>query len=530
MIVSSLSGFANTTMQDSIHNNSNQVFHEAKKIRYKNPDSALVLLKQAYNKSIISGNTTQAVESLIEAAIIHANQARYAKAYDDSWKALFLTEDIKNDSLKGTVYNNLGRLYSFYKREDQALKYLQASLEIGKSLVEKKKRKPASLVNNYHAFCSTYREFDNVEMAEKYLDSCFLYYDESLLEKNKKYLQFEKAYVLAQKKDQQEALKIMRTIEPWFLNNQPSYLVLVYTYWGDIHQALNNYKLCEKFYSKALDFSKTYNSHIDFTPLIYGKLSNLYSSKGDMDKAFNYFTIAKSLDDQFFDSRSENNRPLLEIKGVYLLEKERQERLIQKQRLEKLEQEDKIYFLQRVILIGAIVFIIVVGLIYLKNLRAKHQVEKQLIRKNKELEVRKAKELLELKNKELATSALQLIEKDEFLRDLKNKLKSEDGLNSFEINKILKSISVSNNVSWEEFRLRFTAINETFYKKITEKYPNLSQTDLKICALVKLNFSSKDMARLLSISVESVHTTRYRLRKKMGIARGENLEKFISSL
>ena len=56
----------------------------------------------------------------------------------------------------------------------------------------------------------------------------------------------------------------------------------------------------------------------------------------------------------------------------------------------------------------------------------------------------------------------------------------------------------------------------------------LKQTDLKICALVKLNFPSKDMAKLLGISVESVHTSRHRLRKKLGLERNDNLEEFIN--
>jgi DNA-binding CsgD family transcriptional regulator len=62
------------------------------------------------------------------------------------------------------------------------------------------------------------------------------------------------------------------------------------------------------------------------------------------------------------------------------------------------------------------------------------------------------------------------------------------------------------------------------------KYPKLSQGDQKICALIKLNFSSKEMSRLLGISVESVHTSRHRIRKKMDLPRSVNLEDYINSL
>ena len=179
----------------------------------------------------------------------------------------------------------------------------------------------------------------------------------------------------------------------------------------------------------------------------------------------------------------------------------------------------------------SVIFIIIIGYIYIKNLRSKHKSEKQLIRRNKELEVKKTKELLELKNKELAASALQLIEKDEFMKNLKTKIREgKPTIKKSELNKILRSASVNNTNSWDQFKMRFIEVNREFYDKIFEKYPNLSQSDQKICALIKLNMSSKEMSRLLGISVESVHTSRHRIRKKMNLSRNVNLEDYINLL
>ena len=131
----------------------------------------------------------------------------------------------------------------------------------------------------------------------------------------------------------------------------------------------------------------------------------------------------------------------------------------------------------------------------------------------------------------MATSALQLVEKDELFGELKEKIKGNQGkVDETEINRFIKSISVSSVNNWQEFKLRFTDVNESFYQNLTQNYPQLTQSDHRICALIKLNLSSKDMARLLGISVESVHTTRYRLRKKMGLTRSANLEDFIAEL
>lgn len=93
---------------------------------------------------------------------------------------------------------------------------------------------------------------------------------------------------------------------------------------------------------------------------------------------------------------------------------------------------------------------------------------------------------------------------------------------------MIKSAEGSTNNKWEEFEARFISINQNFYKNLQTKFPELSQKDLKVCALIKLNFSSKEMSSLLGISVESVHTSRYRLRKKLYLERSDNLSNFIA--
>lgn len=508
-----------------------EIFKKANVIRNQNPDSSIALLEKAHNEFLQKGDTTNAIRALLEMPFQYGQKVDYAQSYDDLWLALFLADESKNDPMKAQIYNRLGRLYSFYKKEEKAFEYLQTALQINKKLVKKGILTEGALVQNYYQICATYRELKKPKLSKVYLDSSFLKYNASTSKINKNYLDFEKSFVLAQSNKREEALNILKNIEPWFKENRPSYLVLVYTYWGDIYVNLSNILQGENFYKKALSISEKYNSHLDFSPLIHDKLATLYVKNGDFKKAYTSKQTAKNLDALFFDSRSPSNQPFLEIKDEFRLEKERQEMLIQKQRVEQLEQEDKISLLQRVILLGALIFSIIIGIIYFRQIRIKHRTEKQLIQRSKELEIQKAKELLELKNKELATSALQLVEKDEFLKEIKGKLRGENGsIKTSEINQVLKSISHSNSNNWEEFKLRFTAVNEDFYKSVTTKYPNLSQSDQKICALIKLNFSSKEMARLLGISVESVHTTRYRLRKKMGLERSVNLEDFISSL
>ena len=221
----------------------------------------------------------------------------------------------------------------------------------------------------------------------------------------------------------------------------------------------------------------------------------------------------------------------MEIQDALLKQKEEQQKLIQEQRLTQLEHKENVLFLQRIILLSFIISLLAIGGAYFKYIRSKHRSEKQLIQKKKELEIQQAKELIELKNKELAASALKLIEKDEFIGSLRDRLSKGNGkMDQYEIKKIVNSISHSSTKNWEEFEVRFISVNKGFYEQLKDKFPHLTQSDKKLCALLKLNFSSKDISKLLNISVESVHTTRYRLRKKLRLTRDVNLTEFIASI
>ncbi|MEM8888218.1 MAG: tetratricopeptide repeat protein, partial [Bacteroidota bacterium] len=425
----------------------------------------------------------------------------------------------------------IGRYYSFYKKRKRALEYFQISLEINQALLKEGKIHQSELVNNYYAFVSTYRELDDFPLAKKYLDSCFHYYTPLYSPIAKAYLEFEAACISNAEEKYVEALAGFTKTEDWFVENEPSYLVLFYTYKGDALRGLNRLDESEAYYLKALNISHEYNMHIDFSPIVHEKLSELYLKKGDFQAAFASLKNVKDLDAAFFDSRSAKNRSLLEIQDAFRMEQKAQQELKKEQKLERLEHEKDVWFLQRVIGGVSILFIICVSYLYFSYIRANYRAEKEILRKEKEMELQKANEVLEVKNKELAASALKLIEKDENLSLLKNKVKEADGdLKPGELKKIIRSISVSNDHNWKEFETRFIAVNKGFYRNMQDKFPKLSQKDLKLCALIKLNFSCKEMAKLLGISVESAHTSRYRLRKKLNLTRDVNLTEFIANI
>ena len=152
--------------------------------------------------------------------------------------------------------------------------------------------------------------------------------------------------------------------------------------------------------------------------------------------------------------------------------------------------------------------------------------EKEIIRiKNEQLE-KDNKD----KNNELAASTMSIIKKNELLTQIKEQLQSID---KDEVTKpVIKIIdkSLNHKENWEMFKEAFEMVDGEFFKHLKERHSNLSPNDLKLCAYLRLNLSSKEVSQLINISPRSVEVKRYRLRKKLDLDNNENLTNYILSI
>jgi ligand-binding sensor domain-containing protein/DNA-binding CsgD family transcriptional regulator len=137
---------------------------------------------------------------------------------------------------------------------------------------------------------------------------------------------------------------------------------------------------------------------------------------------------------------------------------------------------------------------------------------------------------IESKNRELAVSTMSMIKKNQFLSKIKSDLKKPDS--SDKIFSVIKMIdrNLNNKDDWKFFEEAFNNADKDFLKKVKSTHPSLTNNDLRLCAYLRLNLSSKDIAPLLNISLSSVEIKRYRLRKKMNLSHGEGLTEHLLSL
>lgn len=155
--------------------------------------------------------------------------------------------------------------------------------------------------------------------------------------------------------------------------------------------------------------------------------------------------------------------------------------------------------------------------------------EKEIVRlKNEKLEAE-----INLKNAELASTTFNLVQNGERLVKIKEeilKLKGDEtsGKHAKEYKKVIKMLEDNTlGQSWEEFALHFDQVHNNFLVKIKNRHPDLTPNELKLCAYLRLNLTSKEISKIMNITTKSVELARYRLRKKLEIPTETGLFNFL---
>lgn len=167
---------------------------------------------------------------------------------------------------------------------------------------------------------------------------------------------------------------------------------------------------------------------------------------------------------------------------------------------------------------------------YQLEIEKKERAIIQLMKENLETE-------LHHKNEELGSSAMNLLQKKAFLGKIAEELNKvylpiKDHVDASEIKKIIRRLSSEEKLDgeWKQFSIHFNNVHSNFLITLKNAFPDLNAHDMKLCAYLRMNLSSKEIAQLLSISVRGVEISRYRLRKKLKMQSHEDLFQFLFNL
>ncbi|GGG53688.1 hypothetical protein GCM10007332_14200 [Epilithonimonas arachidiradicis] len=269
----------------------------------------------------------------------------------------------------------------------------------------------------------------------------------------------------------------------------------------------------------------------------YESTTNTFAQKNVLEALYKAYLLKKDYENsaKYFSSYDSVRDSLkIEEKAVNVEKTKLEYASKIKSQQQKLDYNQKKFTLILTICILVILLLILsIFMIRYKSRLLKIKLEHEL-KEYKEIQL---KQELEKRNKELTIKTIKEAEQKELFHvlvdDLK-KIQSTAGESNVKqsVNLVINMMNhnlVHNN--WEEFELRFSNVYESFYEKLNAKHPDLSLMDKRICALIKLNLSTKEIMNITKSSLRSVENIRTRLRKKLGLTNSKtDLNKYLSDL
>lgn len=460
-------------------------------------------------------DTSNYIKSQVKLSDIAKREGHFNQSFDILFEVQALSYALDDKSAAVEVHHLLGILYGIYGFDSTALEQTKTAHSLLTTSCPNINN--TRLISSYLDVAVRYIAMSDYPNALLYLDSCYIINE---THQRLHYIDAYYGYVYSQLKNYPKAREYFQGLEGYFEQNKSGFLPSLYYFLAQYYGQKNNNTKAISYYEKAIDAIDDLQTYLNLKPDILEHLSELYYQNGQTLLAYLKLEASKILSDSLYNTQSQQNRTLFEVKNNY------KEDLIQKEEIitaqnKLLDAKRKATFRLKLLISFLVLMVFIVGFALRIRYKMRH------LAKEKHLDELKNTEILEVKNKELTANALQMVEKEQEIKELLEALKASSPERHKALSRKLKH---SNKKIWSDFNLRFTQTNSVFYKKLQEQYPDLTPTDLKHCALIRLNFDSKEMSDLLGISVNSVHMARSRIRKKMGMERADSLSQYLNAI
>lgn len=489
-------------------------------------DRAIELFNSSLKIKREAGSTEGEIRSLTNLANVYNEKGSYHTATKLYLSALKRSDSLKMSNVSATILLNLGIASNSNNSPERAKSFYHRSLE----LFEKN--------GNFTGLSTAYNNLGSIYLNHNLLDSAQIFFDKSLevARQNKDLLG--EAYALTNigqthlaAKNYPEAIdNLTRSLEIFIGSGDP------------VRVAENQYYLAQAFMdsgnlNKAEFFIRQSVSTIDSLgvktnhDIAYEIYKDILVSRGNYTKALEVADTLKALLDRKYDrSKSQIYEDLL---ANYQLDRQDQQIALREKEIDTLKKEARIDQLNFKISILFIVVFILVGLTVIfilnerkKKLKLRKALSEKQLQKSEAVNLDLSQQV-ELNKKILTELALNISEKNKFLNDILNHLKSDASLKETRqrIRQYLRS-----DQRLEEFYQEINFFLHEFREKLKCINPKITERDLRLCALLKQGLSSKEIASLFNISDKSVDMARYRLRKKLNIPRDQSIEEFLEEL
>ncbi len=500
--------------------------------------------KNEHSKAIeylfISATKAAAIEAwdleaqdYLNIAAVHASVfGNYSKAMEYYTKALTVFEMHQVSGKLHDAYAGIASVYIHQKEFGKALDYLTKSIRLLETNGDKN-----ALAIVYQKIGDIYLEKDSLDEVESYYNKSLENFKSSNSNGGIMTSLLKLSTVFRMRHDYERALK--NDLEAYELSKSSTYergRLYCLESLGKTYMAMKDYAKSKAFFEESITLSQR-SKMMEKSMELYKDLADVTSSMNNFEEAYQY----QRLHTVYVDSvrSKERTQQLAEMEVRF--ETDRREK--ENQLLKKDNDLNKLYTAIALISLLSIGIIAVLFVnrqrIKLSTTKALSEKERELLEvelKNAQLSESQLRSEIEYKNKELTTYTLNLIQKNEIMEELKSTLEQIRATPSQELSSRLNGMISSVNFSfhldreWDGFKKHFEEVHESFFDKLRIHFPALNMNDMKLCALLKLNLETKEVATILGISADSTKVARHRLRKKLNLTTDQNLSSFLSSL
>jgi tetratricopeptide (TPR) repeat protein len=543
-------------IQPEIREKIEDLIAESRLMLLHRPDSSMMLAKRAS-----------------ELATKFSDSSGMAKAYFLQGENFFIREQLVeartaylnslgmltywgNEHMAGEIFLMLGRISLAYESYYSAMTYMMRSLDIAErtenldlsietynwiaisfKLMGSDERFREKTVETLINLAELHYVMKEYEKAEEYY---LLSIDELSRHKDSGWIagvvimlgdiKFELSEFESAKNYYREALELTGDIDDRKVLMGNYFIAEAYIRLARISVVAENYFEAKDLLKRSLNIAEknNYNRHTIEATLL---LSNVYESIGNQDSAFLLFKYHDHLRDSIYNllniseamsvEMEYNHHKALELKRMTLMQQE-------------LEYREKFRFYQFLTVAAILLFVIAILLFVIFRIRQQNRLKEEKIQQILLLiEKEKLAGEVDSKESQLSTSLVYLLKNNNFLINFAEQLKEAINLNKHnnlkEYRDLLKKLNdVLTKESWDEFEVRFNKVHRSFNENLLKDFPDLTPNDLKLCALLRLNMTTKDIETITYQSANAIGVARHRLRAKLGLGRDENLVAFLS--
>lgn len=459
----------------------------------------------------------------------------YIRALESYSAALKIAEGLDDKKWVSTFYGSIGRVHLDRKEPEKAMKFFRQALR-KKELINDQN----GISNIYTCLGMSFEQIDQLDSALSYHNKALAIRSSLQIDRAVAGSEYNKGVILIKLNKPVEAEQSLLAALNIFTGLEEKTGIIITTL--RLAEARNKRKQADAIPlgNQALEMARQINNP-NLISHAYKVLSGIFFDRSNYQQSYTYLQKHNKLQDSILNTEKE--RMLAEFEAKFQSEKKDNQIQLLKQETET-QRKNNILLIVLIVVFAAVIVLLFL-LFRLKStafnrqerMREQentiHRQEQQIIEKENQI----LQEQLESKNRELASKALEMLRFNETISSIIEKL---EGLNNHldkneEVIKPIKDIihdlenQTKQNI-WIEFEKIFKNIHSGFYEKLLEICPELTATEIKTAALLKLNLNTKEIAAIAFKSEGGIKTTRYRLRKKLKLNGDDKLVPYLMQI